>query len=1428
MTSLGSVGSVGGSLPGGGSSLPDVGPAIPDFKPDDALDENQFQVPASVPQHQLRLPGDDAGLHVSFTRFQEEEHASMTSSKSSRHIPERRLPSKKRKMSYESYDSAMGDSYLGLASLDSGVLPKLQADVGSVTGSGASTSNQHPGLKLSALDHLDALGGSEDGMPAPVLPRVLAEGECGFTDPPPAARGGADDNSEETFTSSGHRLLMEAIMMSGGLEGSAGARRKRFESWGGMSDLSVPMGPDQGSTAAAIAASAALHHTGIFDDVTAAAFGGGSVASSVTDEQLLSKPSAGEGMPGGRDRKESTTSFSDTTFPVPSSLDGLEIPSDLQKFVAAAVASVGDHLAEWTAEPTASAVENTQEQGMDEISSIATQPLIGTSLEDPSRITVSGQSSAEQVEGDTGSSNNDVGAAASSAAISVDYDAVAAAVDAANAATGGLDLSTIIGDGTLADLPGMSTGSSFSSGGCKTKRRRRLPTSGRTASQISLLGDVPKSSLSEKEQEEIRERARKAAGYVPPPHVSNAVVATPAKGRDQQPLNKRTRKMTPEPTGSKAISMPTPKVSNTSKQASRNPGVATPGIKPKASGTKSKEKSTQKWDNMFACLIQFVADRKSEETAVMSPEALADWVWDGNVPTTYKTKDGKALGRWINNQRSAKSKGSLRDDREQRLVGAGLKWSVLASNSWNEMLDELRLYIKEYTKDGKKWDGNVPTNYRIKAKSHGKKMSEDDKNLGRWVNRQRSLYQAGKLREDRQLALEKVGLKWSMLATTSWEAMFDTLVAYVDDKEKKGVKWDGNVPANYRTDEGRALGRWINRQRSANVKKKLKQEYVEKLSKLGLKWSVHERKYVDDSHNNAQSKIHGVSLQAVAPGQRAQIPATIAVPAKTVDLNPADQAKVVAIAKTAKIPSVRFDEGARKCLLGHTAQSAAKGSTTAKLAPHVTEAVAKAGPQETAQEAAKGSTTAKFAPLFTEAGVKLAPAPPQTPLLTSKSKTTSSTDRRVADSIVQKVEPSDDQTAVLDQLPAGKEHIKPNPLPLPETTRTLAISSPPTVKAEQIELAMLPSRSQATQQVSLVETSKSAQIKGSILPPVRIPKQMVSFHEVKAAQPQPEQLPPASSPFPAAPEVVPNTAEKATLSAPARSEKASATKPTALRPAKVATMYVSATPAVAMGKCKVTTCPLASPAKLCFPLSGMVKTDPSQPVLQPLATGARTKITPAAVAAKTKEIKHKMMPPPASTATQSFVALEKLQAIPGTGATREVSASAPATAPSTKSTSCDPVSEAPSNGGDPKAQAVPLAPDADTNENKASINKSSGLPVRKSAPLDGGNKEWTKHATPPAADASMGFKYEAVLSVPNQALKDGDGTMPHHEPSQKEVVKCNVLPPAALMTQHTSAKAINAVPSIKNAVKVEGNIAEQNCKQSREAKNDLAAPSAAI
>jgi len=203
----------------------------------------------------------------------------------------------------------------------------------------------------------------------------------------------------------------------------------------------------------------------------------------------------------------------------------------------------------------------------------------------------------------------------------------------------------------------------------------------------------------------------------------------------------------------------------------------------------------------------------------------------------------KLTHSWVNNQRSAKAKGSLKEDRERRLLDAGLRWSVSSTKSaWDDMLAELRIYVAEKAEARVKWNGNVPSSYQIKKRPNDK--GGEDKLLGRWVNRQRSLYHSGKLRKDRQLALEKVGLKWSMQVSNSWDTMFEALKVYIDDcKANKGGKWDGNVVATYKTDDDPplSLGRWVNRVRSAHARNTLKKEQFERLNALGLKWSVYNR-----------------------------------------------------------------------------------------------------------------------------------------------------------------------------------------------------------------------------------------------------------------------------------------------------------------------------------------------------------------------------------------------------------------------------------------------------------------------------------------------------------------------------------------------------------------------------------------------------------
>jgi hypothetical protein len=66
------------------------------------------------------------------------------------------------------------------------------------------------------------------------------------------------------------------------------------------------------------------------------------------------------------------------------------------------------------------------------------------------------------------------------------------------------------------------------------------------------------------------------------------------------------------------------------------------------------------------------------------------------------------------------------------------------------MYEALCKYANEKTRNGGKWDGNVPASYE----------TPDKKKLGRWVNRQRSNYSSNKIKPDQIAKLERIGFKW--------------------------------------------------------------------------------------------------------------------------------------------------------------------------------------------------------------------------------------------------------------------------------------------------------------------------------------------------------------------------------------------------------------------------------------------------------------------------------------------------------------------------------------------------------------------------------------------------------------------------------------------------------------------------------------------
>jgi hypothetical protein len=268
--------------------------------------------------------------------------------------------------------------------------------------------------------------------------------------------------------------------------------------------------------------------------------------------------------------------------------------------------------------------------------------------------------------------------------IHVDSEAVESAVQAAMAATSGdiLDILQI-------NTPGKST----------------VTTGDNQYAATPLTSNITSKSLTEnKKIEDIRAKARAAAGYVRPDSSGPNPLLSAKKrslSNSSNTFSKKPRLPTHYSTPtSRPKSVETVKVPSGVHLYSDSPDLAANDNNDSSSNcapsSSSKGgQSNQKWEEMFECLVNYVQEQRQNDTEGMSEEDAEKWEWSGNVPTMYKTSDGKALGRWINNQRSAKSKGSLKPEREERLISTGLKWSVLTTNAWTDMLEELKVYVKE-------------------------------------------------------------------------------------------------------------------------------------------------------------------------------------------------------------------------------------------------------------------------------------------------------------------------------------------------------------------------------------------------------------------------------------------------------------------------------------------------------------------------------------------------------------------------------------------------------------------------------------------------------------------------------------------------------------------------------------------------------------
>jgi predicted helicase len=134
-------------------------------------------------------------------------------------------------------------------------------------------------------------------------------------------------------------------------------------------------------------------------------------------------------------------------------------------------------------------------------------------------------------------------------------------------------------------------------------------------------------------------------------------------------------------------------------------------------------------------------------------------------------------------------------------------------NSWDKMYELLLVY------NNREHHCNVGRNHK-----------EDGKNLGIWLDTQRSNKKKGKLNAEKEQQLEEIGVVWDVFSQ-KWEDMFNLLLQY---KEREG---DCNAPDKYKKD-GENLGTWLNNQRANKKKGKLDNERIRRFEEIGIVWSI--------------------------------------------------------------------------------------------------------------------------------------------------------------------------------------------------------------------------------------------------------------------------------------------------------------------------------------------------------------------------------------------------------------------------------------------------------------------------------------------------------------------------------------------------------------------------------------------------------------
>jgi hypothetical protein len=226
-----------------------------------------------------------------------------------------------------------------------------------------------------------------------------------------------------------------------------------------------------------------------------------------------------------------------------------------------------------------------------------------------------------------------------------------------------------------------------------------------------------------------------------------------------------------------------------------------------APATPAPAPSKRTWDESYAALVAY------KETH------------DGNCNSISWREDTK-LAEWVRWQRNHKN--DLTEDQIARLDDLGFSWTPVhrTDMEWQAKLQQLMHYKSLHG------HSNVP----IQGGKDG-----TWKTLGRWVNRQRELYNKHKLPTDRLAQLEAMGFVWRLTKAAGcrkkeapryramWHDQYNKLKQFQARHGHCLVKRTGPESDDH-------LASWVIRQRAR--KHSLSQERMDLLNAIGFEWNT--------------------------------------------------------------------------------------------------------------------------------------------------------------------------------------------------------------------------------------------------------------------------------------------------------------------------------------------------------------------------------------------------------------------------------------------------------------------------------------------------------------------------------------------------------------------------------------------------------------